>query len=208
MRCCFFVLVEQSGSRRSWNPIVSPASGSPEPSASPAELPVDREAAGAAVGVESIEHLKEDFSINEIIPPNDSQDHASDKRNQMNAAEGGREADDVREADDSRDADDGRDAGDYGDFQESWGQNAVETNHDRTEDIAKPDGSAHLDQSPANSESAEVRNVISHVLCSRKLALWLVENSTLKKRFCILVPILPDRFRESLGGFLSGNEFI
>ena len=216
--------VEQSGSRRNWNPSVSRASGSPEPSASIADLPVDREFAEreAAAAVPSVEHLKEDLSIYENTPTNESQESPSDVSNRLIDAQEGRGTDDVREADDSREADDGRENGgreaddsreaddgredggreadDYGDFQESWGVNAVETSHERTEDMAELDGSPHLEQYPTNLESADVRNVIFlySVLYLRELALQLIENSTLlKRRFYIMAWMLLNKFCES-----------
>lgn len=148
--------VEQGGSRKSWNPIASPDSVSPEPSATTADLPVEREAAAEAVG--STDHVKDDLFTNGKIHPHDVEESTSYDSNGMIAAEEDREADDVRGADDGKDTNDGREADDYGDFQESWGENAVKTSHDRTEDVAKLDGSSHLDQSPTNFESAEVRN--------------------------------------------------
>lgn len=177
--------VEQSGSRKFWNPIVSTASGSPAPSASIADLPVESEVAvtsiadvpierkvavtsvadmpverevaetsiedmpverEVAVAVESVQHSKEDLRIDENIYPNNFQESASDDNNGMIAGEDGREADD------------------FGDFQESWGENAVETSHGISEDVVKLNGSAHSDQFATDLEAAKVRNSIFHTV--------------------------------------------
>ncbi|KAG0578144.1 hypothetical protein KC19_4G001100 [Ceratodon purpureus] len=137
----------KSGSRRSWNSIESPASQSPEPTAITADLSVEREAIET---VEFIEHLKEEFSINKNTSINGFQGSPLDGSSGSIAAEESREADDVRETDDGKYADD------FGDFQESWGDTAVETSHERIEDVPKPHGFPHLDQSSTNLETARV----------------------------------------------------
>jgi len=165
--------VEQSGSRK----VVSTAPGSPEPSASIADLPVENEVAVTriadvlvqrevvetsiedmpvereiGVAIEPVQHSKEDLTINENIYRNNFQESPSDENNGMIAGEDGREAED------------------FGDFQESWGENAVERSHKISEDMVKINGYSHSDQFRTDLEAAEVRNVIFILfgLCLRK----------------------------------------
>lgn len=122
----------KSGNRRSWNPTVSIASKSPEPSASIEVLPVEREVASIE---ESIPHLK-DLTKDEI-PSSNSQKSLSDANNGMLAAEDHVENDD------------------YGDFQESPEEKSVDPYLGKTDDVAKINDLSHLDENPADLGSAE-----------------------------------------------------
>lgn len=163
--------VEQSGSRKIWNPIVSTASGSPEPSASIADLPVESDVAVAmiagmpvepevaersienipvehevTVALELVQHAKENNTIDKNIYPDNFQESSSDSMKGMKAGE------------------DGRGADDFGDFQESWGDNAVEPRHEISEDVVKLNGYSHADEFRTDLEAAKVRNVIFHTV--------------------------------------------
>lgn len=167
----FLVYVKQSGSRKIWNPIVSIASGSPEPLASTADLPVEREVTGtsiadipverevaetriedmpveheAAVVIELVQHSKEAGVIDENVYRSNFQESPSVDNNGKIAGEDGVEADD------------------FGDFQESWEESAVEPSHEISEEVVELNGHSHSDQFRTDLEAAKVRSVIFHIV--------------------------------------------
>lgn len=146
----FLVDVQQSGSRKIWNPIVSIASESEEPETvtaereaavtSSADVSVEFEEAeevrverDVAVAIEPVQHTKEHLVIDEYIIRANLQERPSS-------------------VDSSGMVDDTDEGDDFGDFQDS----AVEFSHEVSEDVFMQNGFSHSNQF---QEAAKVRSV-------------------------------------------------